>query len=121
MTEDIKILDSQIASIRRKIAKYEVMDLDSSDLKSDYYELLSLRDNLKAQLRAKGYKLTTTAIRKLKDMKLKLAVANSMGVNIPAVDKSIKTGGKSIAEHYDAVNTLHDLTGLLIDDIRKPL
>lgn len=122
ITTEIKVLDLQISGLRRKIAKFEINDMSTDELKSDYYELLSLREGLKAKLRANGHKLSTQALRRLKgDMNLRLAVANVMGVGLPAVEKSIKLGGKSIAEHYDAMNTLHDKTGILINELRKPL
>lgn len=120
ITKQLKELDLSISSLRRKIVKNDLASINTQALKDEYYALLSERLKIKTKLHSNGYKLSKKALMMLKsDMNLRLTVANVMGVGLPAVEKSIKLGGKSIASHYDAVNILHDKTGVLINELRE--
>ena len=45
-----------------------------------------------------------------------------MGIGEAGVKSSVKrNNGVSIANHYDAVNQIHDSTGILIQEIRQPI
>jgi hypothetical protein len=45
-----------------------------------------------------------------------------MGNSESAIYNSLKrNNGKSIAEHYDAMNILLDKTGLIMSDLREPI
>jgi hypothetical protein len=67
------------------------------------------------------YTLSTKVQILLKDdAKLRMTIAMTMGIGENAITMSLRrTNGKSIANHYDAVNKLIDETGLCTKDIRK--
>ena len=69
------------------------------------------------------YRLSNKVIRKLEtDQQLRLMVAMRMGIGEAGVKASVKrNNGVSIATHYDAVNQIHDSTGILIQEIRQPV
>ena len=69
------------------------------------------------------YRLSNKVIRKLEtDQELRLMVAMRMGIGEAGVKASIeRNNGTSIATNYDAVNQIHDSTGILIQEIRQPV
>ena len=69
------------------------------------------------------YRLSNKVIRKLEtDQQLRLKVAMRMGIGEAGVKASVKrNNGVSIASNYDAVNQIHDSTGILIGEIRQPV
>lgn len=118
MLKEITRLEHEIAKIRRQIAKGKIEGKDDTKALDAYQKAKAELDKLKMAYKSNNQGLSKKAINALKDRDLRICVANSMGVELQAVNKSILTGGKSIADNYNAINTLLDKTGMTVKDLR---